>query len=76
MVKVVVAKSLGKGRDLRLKDTGVAERRVKDDSGRTSRLRILEGKSETFSDDLTYIFKKNVEAAVPRLGRLLEKHAG
>ncbi len=64
MAKVVVAKSIGKGRgDLRRKDTGVAEKRVKDDSGKVSRLRTLDGKSETFSTDLTYVFRKNVELA-------------
>jgi len=41
----------------------VAEKRVRDTAGQVKRLRVLDIGSETFGDDLQYVFGKNVAKA-------------
>ncbi len=62
MTKHLAAGSQSKTNGARATRT-VAEKRVRDTAGQVKRLRVLDLGSETFGDDLQYVFGKNVAKA-------------
>jgi hypothetical protein len=62
MAKVIVTK-LGVTGGRGGKSASVGEKRVRDGDGKLQTLRTLDGHSETFSHDLTYVFARNVAKA-------------
>jgi len=52
-----------KGRAVASKGSAVSKKSVRTKSGVTVTVRRLDADSETFSDDLRYVFEKNVEKA-------------
>lgn len=62
MVKLVVAKLSGSGK-LKKSHRTVVQKRVRGADGKLSVMRTLDGESKTFSDDLTYVFSRNVAKA-------------
>ena len=61
MVKVVIAKrTAGKPK---ANQVLVGQKRVRDADGKMITLRTLDAANSSFSDDLTYVFRKNVEKA-------------
>jgi len=52
-----------KGRGVAKKGGTVSKKSVRTTSGATITVRRLDADSETFSDDLRYVFEKNVEKA-------------
>jgi hypothetical protein len=62
MTKHVAARLHAKSNGDRATRT-VAEKRVRDTAGQVKTLRVLDIGSETFGDDLQYVFGKNVAKA-------------
>jgi hypothetical protein len=62
MAKVVVRSLQAKPKGRR-GSTGVAEKRVRDTEGQVKTLRTLDARSQTFGDDLQYVFGRNVAKA-------------
>ncbi len=64
MAKIVVA-NLGRkaGSKTSSKTSAVSEKRVRGSTGQLKTLRTLDAGSQTFGDDLRYVFGKNVEKA-------------
>jgi hypothetical protein len=48
--------------DRKAKGRGVSTRKVRGPDGKLRRQFIIDANSPTFTDDLTYVFQKNVEA--------------
>lgn len=64
MAKVVVLKLAdAKNRKAATKSASVGEKRVRDAAGQVRTVRTLDGQSETFGTDLTYVFARNVARA-------------
>ena len=70
MTKHVAASLHVKSNGVRATRT-VAEKRVRDTAGQVKTLRVLDIGSETFGDDLQYVFGKNVAKARRDNKRLL-----
>lgn len=70
MKKHVAASLHAKSNGVRTTRT-VAEKRVRDTAGQVKTLRVLDIGSETFGDDLQYVFGKNVAKARRDTKRLL-----
>ena len=62
MAKVVVAKFKA-GKTKAPVKTAVVEKRVRDASGKMQTVRTIDGHSESFANDLTYVFSRNVAKA-------------
>ncbi|MDO9383786.1 MAG: hypothetical protein Q7T86_13090 [Hyphomicrobiaceae bacterium] len=65
MTKIVVANLKPKaGR--RAKSASITEKRVRDEHGQLRTIRLLDPNSQSFSDDLLYVFRRNVAKARKR----------
>lgn len=62
-ISVTISSRNGKSAHTRRKNVSVAEKRVRDEHGKVSVIRTIDASSKTFSDDLTYVFKRNVAKA-------------
>ena len=62
MAKVVVSKFKADKAKASVK-TGVVEKRVRDAAGKMQTVRTIDGHSKSFTNDLTYVFSRNVAKA-------------
>lgn len=77
MAKIVVGKLASTTRkEAKKKRTSVVEKRVRDQSGNVSLLRTVDALSPTLTEDITYVFTRNVDKARRENQRLFGSRDG